>query len=156
MDGIQDSTRMVSQITSKGLEIPGSFWSSLNSVIIYSLPILWVVACIPPDLVYSISLFMRPIIPESSVKYRNNSRARGYGALHIIGMSFLVSIISLALIIGCAILFMLMAGIIEPSRIFGHDSAGQDSQKISNISESSEIYYQGFLNVYRMRKLDGI
>ena len=107
-------------------------------------------------MVYSISLFMRPIIPESSVKYRNNSRARGYGALHIIGMSFLVSIISLALIIGCAILFMLMAGIIEPSRIFGHDSAGQDSQKISNISESSEIYYQGFLNVYRMRKRDGI
>ena len=107
-------------------------------------------------MVYSISLFMRPIIPESSVKYRNNSRARGYGALHIIGMSFLLSILSLALVIGCAILFMMMAGIIHPSRIFGQYSPGQDSQKISNISESSTVYYQGFLNVYRMRKLDGI
>jgi hypothetical protein len=71
-------------------------------------------------------------------------------------MSILLSIISLALVIGCAILFMLMAGIIDPSRIFGHDSAGQDSQKISNISEGSSIYYQGFLDVYRMRKRDGI
>ena len=74
-------------------------------------------------------------------------------------MSFLLSIISLALVIGCAILFMLMAGIIEPSRIFGWGSAGHDSQKISNISESSElpsIYYQGFLDVYRMRRVDGI
>ena len=99
---------------------------------------------------------MRPIIPESYVKYSRPYRTRGYGALHIIGMSFLVSIMSLALVIGCAILFMLMAGIIEPSRIFGHDSAGQDSQKNMNISESSPIYYQGFLDVYRMRKLDGI
>ena len=107
-------------------------------------------------MVYSINLFMRPIIPESSVKFKYYSRTRGYGALHIIGMSFLVSIMSLALVIGCAILFMLMAGIIHPSRIFGHDSAGQDSQKNMNISESSEIYYQGFLDVYRMRKLDGI
>ena len=109
-------------------------------------------------MVYSISLFMRPIIPESSVKYRNNSRARGYGTLHIIGMSFLVSILSLALVIGCAILFMLMAGIIDPSRILGRYSAGQDSQKILNISEGPEekIYYQGFLNVYRMRRVDGI
>ena len=109
-------------------------------------------------MVYSVSLFMRPIIPEPSVKYRNNSRARGYGALHIIGMSFLVSIISLALIIGCAILFMLMAGIIDPSRIFGHDSAGPDSHKNMNISEGPEeaIYYQGFLDVYRMRRPDGI
>jgi len=90
------------------------------------------------------------------VKYRNNSRARGYGALRVIGMSIIVSIISLALVIGCAILFMLMAGIIDPSRIFGHNSAGQDSQKISNISEGSSIYYQGFLDVYRMRKRDGI
>jgi len=74
-------------------------------------------------------------------------------------MSFLVSIISLALVIGCAILFMLMAGIIDPSRIFGRYSAGHDSQKISNISESSElspIYYQGFLDVYRMGRKDGI
>jgi hypothetical protein len=38
MDGIQDSTRMVSQITSKGLEIPGSSWSFANSVIIYRAP----------------------------------------------------------------------------------------------------------------------
>ena len=90
------------------------------------------------------------------MKYRNNSRARGYGALRVIGMSIIVSIISLALVIGCAILFMLMAGIIDPSRIFGHNSAGQDSQKISNISEGSSIYYQGFLDVYRMRKRDGI
>lgn len=155
-DGTQDGYLVTSQITSKGRDLPGSSWSSLNSVIIYSLPSCGIVACIPPYMVYSISLFMRPIIPESSVKYRNNSRARGYGALHIIGMSFLVSIMSLALVIGCAILFMLMAGIIDPSRIFGHDSAGQDSQKISNISESSEVYYQGFLDVYRMRKLDGI
>ena len=74
-------------------------------------------------------------------------------------MSFLLSIISLALVIGCAILFMLLAGIIDPSRIFGHDSVGHDSQKISNISESSElspIYYQGFLDVYRMGRVDGI
>ena len=99
---------------------------------------------------------MRPIIPESSVKYRRAYRTRGYGTLHVIGMSILVSIMSLALVIGCAILFMLMAGIIHPSRIFGHDSAGQDSQKISNISEDSPIYYQGFLDVYRMRKRDGI
>ncbi len=105
-------------------------------------------------MVYSINLFMRPIIPESFVKYRNNSRARGYGTLYVIGMSFLVSILSLALVIGCAILFMILAGIIDPSRIFGHDS-----QKISNISKSSElrpIYYQGFLDVYRMGRKDGI
>ena len=110
-------------------------------------------------MVYSISLFMRPIIPESFVKFKYYSRTRGYGTLHIIGMSFLVSILSLALVIGCAILFMLMAGIIHPSRIFGHDSAGPDSQKISNISEISElspIYYQGFLGVYRMGRADGI
>ena len=90
------------------------------------------------------------------MKFKYYSRTPGYETLHIIGMSFLVSIMSLALVIGCAILFMLMAGIIHPSRIFGHDSAGQDSQKISNISENSPIYYQGFLDVYRMRKLDGI
>jgi len=90
------------------------------------------------------------------VKFKYYSRTRGYGTLHIIGMSFLLSIISLALVIGCAILFMLMAGIIDPSRLFGQDLAGQDSQKISNISEGSPIYYQGFLDVYRMRKLDGI
>ena len=110
-------------------------------------------------MVYSISLFMRPIIPESSVKFKYYSRTRGYGALRVIGMSFLLSILSLALVIGCAILFMLMAGIIHPSRIFGHDSTGLDSQKISNISESSElspIYYQGFLDVYRMGRKDGI
>jgi hypothetical protein len=74
-------------------------------------------------------------------------------------MSFLLSIISLALVIGCAILFMILAGIIDPSRIFGHDSTGPDSQKISNISKSSElspIYYQGFLDVYRMGRKDGI
>jgi hypothetical protein len=71
-------------------------------------------------------------------------------------MSFLLSILSLALVIGCAILFMLMAGIIHPSRIFGRYSAGPDSQKISNISESSELYYQGFLDVYRMGRRDGI
>jgi hypothetical protein len=73
-------------------------------------------------------------------------------------MSFLVSIMSLALVIGCAILFMLMAGIIDPSRIFGHDSAGPDSQKNMNISEGPEeaIYYQGFLDVYRMCQMDGI
>ena len=66
---------------------------------------------------------------------------------------------SLALVIGCAILFMLLTGIIHPSRLIGQYSAGQDSQKISNISESSEkkeIYYQGFLDVYRMRNSDGI
>ena len=66
---------------------------------------------------------------------------------------------SLALVIGCAILFMILSGIIHPSRILGRYSAGQDSQKIMNISESSEkkeIYYQGFLDVYRMRRLDGI
>ena len=105
-------------------------------------------------MVYSIYLFMRPIIPESSVKFKYYSRTRGYGTLRVIGMSFLLSIISLALVIGCAILFMLLAGIIDPSRIFGHDS-----QKISNISESSElspIYYQGFLDVYRMGRADGI
>ena len=112
-------------------------------------------------MVYSINLFMRPIIPESSVKYRNNSRARGYGALHVIGMSILLSIISLALVIGCAILFMLIAGIIHHSRIFGQDLTGQDSQKISNISEGPETpdksnYYHGFLDVYRMKQLDGI
>ncbi len=92
------------------------------------------------------------------MKYRNNSRARGYGALHVISMSLLLSIISLALVIGCAILFMLMAGIIHPSRILGQYSAGQNSQKILNISEGPEeaIYYQGFLDVYRMRRLDGI
>ena len=90
------------------------------------------------------------------MKFKYYSRARGYGTLHVIGMSFLVSIMSLALVIGCAILFMILAGIIHPSRIFGHDSRGQDSQKISNISESSEVYYQGFLDVYRMRKRDGI
>ena len=90
------------------------------------------------------------------MKFKYYSRTRGYGTLQVIGMSFLLSIISLALVIGCAILFMLMAGIIHPSRIFGHDSAGQDSQKNMNISESSPIYYQGFLDVYRMRKLDGI
>jgi hypothetical protein len=73
-------------------------------------------------------------------------------------MSLLLSIISLALVIGCAILFMLMAGIIHPSRILGQYSAGQNSQKILNISEGPEeaIYYQGFLDVYRMRRLDGI
>ena len=93
------------------------------------------------------------------MKFKYYSRTRGYGTLRVIGMSFLLSIISLALVIGCAILFMLLAGIIDPSRIFGHDSAGPDSQKISNISESSElrpIYYQGFLDVYRMGRVDGI
>ncbi len=90
------------------------------------------------------------------MKYRNNSRARGYGTLHVIGMSVLVSILSLALVIGCAILFMILAGIIHPSRIFGWYSTGPDSQKISNISESSELYYQGFLDVYRMGRTDGI
>jgi hypothetical protein len=129
-----------------------------NSVIIYRALFLWVVACIPPYVVYSMYLFMRPIIPESSVKYRNNSRARGYGALQVIGMSIILSIISLALVIGCAILFMLLAGIIDPSRILGRYSAGQDSQKILNISEGPEekIYYQGFLDVYRMGRKDGI
>ena len=93
------------------------------------------------------------------MKFKYYSRTRGYGTLRVIGMSILLSIISLALVIGCAILFMLMAGIIEPSRIIGHDSAGRDSQKIMNISESSElrpIYYQGFLDVYRMKHRDGI
>ena len=88
------------------------------------------------------------------MKFKYYSRTRGYGTLQVIGMSFLLSIISLALVIGCAILFMLLAGIIDPSRIFGHDS-----QKISNISESSELsplYYQGFLGVYRMGRADGI
>ena len=129
-----------------------------NSVIIYRALFLWVVACIPPYLVYSISLFMRLIIPPSSVKYRNNSRAGGYGTLRVIGMSLLVSLITIAVVIGCAIAFMLLAGIIEPSRIFGRYSAGQDSQKIMNISESpaEENYYPGFLDVYRMRRLDGI
>ena len=107
-------------------------------------------------MVYSISLFMRPIIPESFVKFKYYSRTRGYGTLHVIGMSLLVSLISLALLIGCAILFMLMAGIIHPSRILGWYSAGPDSQKIMNISESSELYYQGFLDVYRMGRADGI
>ena len=130
-----------------------------NSVIIYRALFLWVVACIPPYLVYSISLFMRLIIPEFFVKFKYYSRTPGYETLRVIGMSFLLSIISLALVIGCAILFMLLAGIIDPSRIFGRYSAGQDSQKIMNISESSEkkeIYYQGFLDVYRMRNSDGI
>ena len=93
------------------------------------------------------------------MKFKYYSRTPGYGTLRVIGMSILLSIISLALVIGCAILFMLLAGIIEPSRIFGRYWAGQDSQKISNISESSEkkeIYYQGFLDVYRMRQMDGI
>ena len=93
------------------------------------------------------------------MKFKYYSRTRGYGTLRVIGMSFLLSIISLALVIGCAILFMLLAGIIHPSRIFGPDLLGQDSQKISNISESSElspIYYQGFLDVYRMGRKDGI
>ena len=109
-------------------------------------------------MVYSVYLFMRLIIPEFFVKFKYYSRTPGYETLHIIRMSFLVSIMSLALVIGCAILFMLMAGIIHPSRIFGHDSAGQDSQKILNISEApaEKIYYQGFLDVYRMRRLDGI
>ena len=105
-------------------------------------------------MVYSIYLFMRPIIPESSVKFKYYSRTRGYGTLRVIGMSLLVSLITMAVVIGCAIAFMLLAGIIDPSRIFGHDS-----QKISNISESSElspIYYQGFLDVYRMGRVDGI
>ena len=99
---------------------------------------------------------MRPIIPEFFVKFKYYSRTPGYGTLRVIGMSIILSIMSLALIIGCAILFMLMAGIIHPSRLFGQDLAGQDSQKISNISEESPIYYQGFLNVYRMRQMDGI
>ena len=93
------------------------------------------------------------------MKFKYYSRTPGYGTLRVIGMSILLSIISLALVIGCAILFMLLAGIIHPSRIFGQYSAGQDSQKIMNISESSEkkeIYYQGFLDVYRMRQMDGI
>ena len=93
------------------------------------------------------------------MKFKYYSRTPGYGTLRVIGMSILLSIISLALVIGCAILFMLLAGIIEPSRIFGRYWAGQDSQKIMNISESSEkkeIYYQGFLDVYRMRQMDGI
>ena len=110
-------------------------------------------------MVYSISLFMRPIIPESFVKFKYYSRTRGYGTLQVIGMSIILSIMSLALVIGCAILFMILSGIIHPSRILGRYSAGQDSQKIMNISESSEkreIYYQGFLDVYRMRRLDGI
>ena len=109
-------------------------------------------------MVYSVYLFMRPIIPESSVKFKYYSRTRGYGTLHVIGMSILLSIISLALVIGCAILFMLLAGIIHPSRIFGRYSAGQDSQKIMNISEApaEENYYPGFLDLYRMRRLDGI
>ena len=93
------------------------------------------------------------------MKFKYYSRTPGYETLRVIGMSIILSIMSLALVIGCAILFMLMAGIIEPSRIFGRYSAGPDSQKISNISESSEkkeIYYQGFLDVYRMRQMDGI
>lgn len=90
------------------------------------------------------------------MKFKYYSRTPGYGTLRVIGMSIILSIMSLALIIGCAILFMLMAGIIHPSRLFGQDLAGQDSQKISNISEESPIYYQGFLNVYRMRQMDGI
>jgi ABC-type Fe3+ transport system permease subunit len=130
----------------------------VNSVIIYRAPSCGTVACIPPYMVYSMDLFMRPIIPESSVKYRNNSRARGYGTLQVIGMSIILSIISLALVIGCAILFMILAGIIHPSRILGRYSAGQNSQKILNISEApaEENYYPGFLDVYRMRSLDGI
>ncbi len=110
-------------------------------------------------MVYSISLFMRLIIPEFFVKFKYYSRTPGYGTLEVIGMSLLVSLITIAVVIGCAILFMLLAGIIHPSRIFGRYSAGQDSQKIINISESPEkreIYSQGFLDVYRMRNSDGI
>ena len=72
------------------------------------------------------------------MKFKYYSRTPGYETLRVIGMSIILSIMSLALVIGCAILFMLMAGIIEPSRIFGRYSAGPDSQKIMNISESSE------------------
>ena len=93
------------------------------------------------------------------MKFKYYSRTRGYGTLQVIGMSFLLSILSLALVIGCAILFMILAGIIHPSRILGWYSTGLDSQKISNISESPElspIYYQGFLDVYRMGRADGI
>ena len=92
------------------------------------------------------------------MKFKYYSRTPGYGTLRVIGMSIILSILSLALVIGCAILFMLLAGIIHPSRILGRYSAGYDSQKIMNISEApaEEIYYQGFLNVYRMRRLDGI
>jgi hypothetical protein len=101
---------------------------------------------------------MRLIIPEFFVKFKYYSRTPGYETLRVIGMSLILSILSLALIIGCAIAFMLLAGIIEPSRIFGRYSAGQDSQKIMNISESpaKENYYPGFLDMYRMRRLDGI
>jgi len=108
-------------------------------------------------MVYSISLFMRLIIPEFFVKFKYYSRTPGYETLRVIGMSIILSILSLALVIGCAILFMILAGIIHPSRILGRYSAGQDSQKILNISEgpAEEIYYQGFLDVYRMRRLDG-
>ena len=79
------------------------------------------------------------------MKFKYYSRTPGYETLRVIGMSFLLSIISLALVIGCAILFMLLAGIIEPSRIFGRYWAGQDSQKISNISESSELYWASWM-----------
>jgi hypothetical protein len=102
---------------------------------------------------------MRLIIPEFFVKFKYYSRTPGYETLRVIGMSIILSIMSLALVIGCAILFMLLAGIIHPSRILGRYWTGQDSQKIMNISESSEkkeIYYQGFLDVYRMRNSDGI
>ena len=92
------------------------------------------------------------------MKFKYYSRTPGYGTLRVIGMSLLVSLITIAVVIGCAILFMLLAGIIHPSRIIGHYSAGQDSQKIMNISESpaEENYYPGFLDLYRMRRLDGI
>jgi hypothetical protein len=102
---------------------------------------------------------MRLIIPEFFVKFKYYSRTPGYETLRVIGMSLILSILSLALIIGCAVLFMLLAGIIHPSRIIGQYSAGHDSQKIINISKSPEereIYYQGFLDMYRMRNSDGI
>ena len=92
------------------------------------------------------------------MKFKYYSRTPGYGTLRVIGMSLLVSLITIAVVIGCATLFMLLAGIIHPSRILGQYSAGQDSQKIMNISESpaKENYYPGFLDMYRMRRLDGI
>jgi len=43
-DGTQDGYLVTSQITSKGRDLPGSSWSSLNSVIIYSLPSCGIVA----------------------------------------------------------------------------------------------------------------
>lgn len=93
------------------------------------------------------------------MKFKYYSRTPGYETLRVIGMSLLVSLITIAVVIGCAVLFMLLAGIIEPSRIFGRYSAGHDSQKIINISKSPEereIYYQGFLDMYRMGTADGI